>query len=295
MSCRQLAASSAAPAAVLAALLVPSAARAADPGTAAAAEFKQEAKVDLAQLAADLSSATDVLAAEVALFETQFGDVDTGDDGPVEDLVAALETFLHDVTVAREAALLELALDGKAQLILLTPGGPDEDVYPKGFGLGDGGTLDKSRAKIEKLVAKTLDKARKLIAKSAGKLRATTGHRLAATLGAPPTKEFLPYESGYQESVGFTSLTVDLAVTFNRDGLDNDGRLWAGGAGEGGEEVFMQICCPTFDQVHPVPDSLLERWSFESDPVLDPMEEGNYLLSVTQGVGSAAAIAVAMP
>ncbi len=279
---------------VLASLEFTLPAAAADPGQEAVAQFKADAKVALAAYKENLVHAATVLKAAQSAFEARFADLDAGDDDPAADLVVALAQFQDDLVAAREQFLATLTTDAASLLGDLTDGGADENACPKGLGLGDGSTLDRSRASAESLLQKEFARARKSLAKARAKLRAQTGHRIEFVLATPSLRTFVPANGAFLQTAG-SLLGCDLAVTLNRGGLDGDGQLWASGIAAGADDVDVTVSGPTAAGATVPVTGGTARWTLHTDPLTEPLDEGNDLVNANQGFGAVATAGIGMP
>lgn len=271
--------------------IAPGGAHAANQNKQAQSELKAASKSRLSTLKKALSQRSAVLEAELGTFQAQFPMIAGGSDTPVEDLIVVIREFLDGVISDRSTAIDLFAFDAEQALGSAVLGGPDGPTYPKGFGVGDGGTVDQTRAKIEAMVGDTLADARKLIAKSAKKLRDKTGHFFQVTLGAPPARDAVPIPSSFIVS-GSGTLTFDLFASFNRAGLVADGRLWLSGRVTNADTISLILSGPTILTTTFTPGP--PRWSFET-AVFTSYAEGNYLATVEQGAGGYAVLSVGMP
>ena len=262
-------------------LLAPRSAAQADPKQLLA-EFKKDAKAEVKACKQALAARALDLQEDIAIFELGFDDL-AGEDGPIDDLAAALIDYQTDAFLIVQDSSGVIGDLVAAAVDQLTPAGAGEDVFPTGFVLGDGGALDDALAQIDQAADKAAAAASKKLAKLTKKLRAKTDMRLAVLL-RPQRARHVMALSGGVTSAHDASLVVDLVIGFNRGELDDDGRLWAagfGGTSDGNVDLIVQG--PTSEGGTAVPTVQNDRWEFVTEL---PLDEGNYLVHASQGRGS---------
>lgn len=272
--------------------VLPPAARAGDPAKQASAAYTQQAKARLSTLKADLKTAAAVFAAAISGFDAQFAAIAAGDDTPVVALVSALEAHRNALATAREGLLYNLAFDASSLLFELDPAAADESIYPGGFLVGDGGTLSKTGALAEKLLAKELARAQSLVDRSAKKLRSKTDVRMAVAMGGLPERVWVGIPGGFLPGPA-DALRIEFAVTLDRGGYLGDGRVWVSGIALA-LSVNVNVAGPSAVSGSVAPGGGNGRWRFTSDPMTEPLGEGNYLVYATLGEGSSSQLQVGM-
>jgi hypothetical protein len=273
----------------LALLLAPRAA-AQTPGQVLA-DFKKQAKVAVKDCKEALADAGAILQNDIENFELGFADL-AGSDTPLETFVGKLidyQAAAHLAVVQASNGIGDLA---GAALAQLTPAGPDDDVHPKGLLTGDGGALDDVLAQLGKASAKASAGMAKKLDKLCKKLRAKTDMRLVIEIRAEPAFQIAPISGGFNGTTP-SSLMIDLLVSFNRGGDDDDGRIWVSGFGEStAGDVSIVIHGPSADNGTAGPAVLDGRWSFGS---AGSLKEGSYVVLAQQSGGAYVDLPIGLP
>lgn len=245
-------------------------------------DFKKQAKVAIKDCKAALKQAADDLQTDIDIFELSSEDL-ASSDAPLETFVGKLidyQSAAHLAVVQGSDGIGTLA--GLA-LAALTPGGADEDVYPKGLLSGDGGALDDLLAQITQASIKANASVAKKLVKLSKKLRAKTDMRLTLVLPPQPALFVAPMSGSYEGS-NPVSLMIDLLVGFNRGGEDDDGHIWVSGfADQVGGDVSIIVHGPTNDNGTTGVSFDDGRWSFGT---ISTLKEGSYFVVALQSGGA---------
>jgi hypothetical protein len=272
------------------------AARAATPEQLAAKQLAAAEKAARTTLRAALAAAqADVLAAIAGVEATLAGAATP--TAPGDALFAALVDFQIAVFEAQNVASNAQAQAARAALASL--GVPLAGIYPDAFYPGDGTPTARFERAVAADVAKGHAKVGKRVAKLAARF-AARGFSLRFRL-VPPLATTAQNWSEDQTDF-FTTLppTVDLVLTFGELAVPNDAQLRAAGSGSVVEIVgtgpvhLSAFANPgSFTSVEvDVATPVGNRWSHA---VADPIAEGTWILTASQGVTPSAAISLGVP
>jgi hypothetical protein len=150
------------------------------------------------------------------------------------------KTLQASVNGAANQAMAAIVSGAVGALTSLANGAPLEGAFPKDFYSGTGGAFDKARRDVKSQVEKLYKPVESRLKKTIN-LLGKDGAVLTAALRPPAyTEDYFFWEDSSSASILQFGLDIILAV--NRSGFTEDGRVWLGGAAQGGvDEVTATV------------------------------------------------------
>lgn len=178
------------------------------------------------------------LAARLALLQTSIAQVEQAakqgnfDVSDFVPLAQAAGDFQQGVATDASAATGQVLGSAAGGLADLQGEALLDEVYPKGFGRGDGGSVDQVYSGLEKRLAKAYAKLGKRLRKTAKILEQEAHHSLTFVLRNP----YQPWEARIAPSTviatGDSALTIDLAFALSNQAVASDGFLFVHGSAD---------------------------------------------------------------
>jgi hypothetical protein len=243
------------------------------------ASYKQQLAASRAEIEANLDAFELVLAGTPVPFD-------------VLGLFADLSALQDELAFAAALAFGEGFAGAGQALVDLRGGGPSlNGIFPQGFYVGDGGTIDRHRAQILARWDRFYAQLERRLARTR-KLAERSGLGLTIVLAR---SGFLPGASwadgGLFQSTGVRPLTVDTLVAASLLANGGDGLIAVGGQADdffGAVSVAIHGVDGTNETDSVFADASSERWAANtfSDFSMAPLPEGTFYVTAQQAGGS---------